>query len=120
MAKVEAQHAIVRADENLSSGHGHDRVPVRAHARIHDDDVDGARGEMGHGPGYEQGRLHQVLRSDGMGAIDDFDIGAARKEDALHGGGIGVPRAEIGRQCHQGPMRLPFPHALNPFRGLSL
>ena len=92
------QHAVVGPDEEAAAGLDHD-VRLRApHPGIDHRHMDAAGGKergrlgQGHRPGGD------VLGGNTVGDVHQPRLGGHRQNDPLHGAGIAVARAEIGRE----------------------
>lgn len=118
--KEARQHAVVGTDKHLAAG-SHRHRPARASdARVYDDDMDGIIREIPAGFRDKHGGFHHILRPDVMREVKDSAVRADTRDDALHRGYIGIPRAEIGGKGHEGRSVHAVPATLVQLRPAAL
>ncbi len=92
----EGENAVVGAEEQVAVGADRQRAAAASHSGVHDDHMDGARGEVaprgrqGEGPGRE------VAGADRMGEVNDVGLGGEGADDPFHGADEPVVEAEVG------------------------
>src|SRR5204863_2787069 len=92
------EDAIVRRDEVGVESAYSDRAAGTADAGIDDDEVHRSGGEVSMGGAEQPRRLHDVLRRNVVRDIDDPDLAVDAEDHTLHGGDVGVARAEVGEE----------------------